>query len=87
MDSKEISKAIRMRKKSLLRPDMDYAGQEALDPNALDDIVQNERVSKILDSPDHPKPSEEMMGEGESTQSLKDRKKISARIASYFKTL
>lgn len=84
MDAKAISKAIRMKRKNLLKPDMDYAGQEALDPCATDEIKQNAEISATLDAPDHEKPSDEAMGEGSSSQDESKRKKISARIASYF---
>ena len=84
INAKALSKAIRDKKKNLLRPDMDYAGQEALDPTAADDIEQNERVSETLGMPDHEKPSDAAMGEGSSSQDEAARKKISKRIASYF---
>lgn len=87
MDAKAISKAIRMKRKNLLKPDMDYAGQEALDPCATDEIEQNARVSATLDAPDHENPSMAEMGEDSSSQDEMKRKKISARIGSYFKSL
>lgn len=87
LDAKAISEAIRKRKKNLLKPDLDSAGQESLDPSAADDIVQNARVSGILGDPDHAPASPAQMGENESSQDEAKRKAISARIASYFKGL
>lgn len=87
LDSKAISKAIRMKRKNLLRPDMDYAGQEALDPCATDEIEQNARISATLGAPDHEPASAEEMGDGSSSQDEAKRKKISARIGAYFKSL
>lgn len=87
LDGKSLSAAIRAKKKNLLKPDMDSAGQEALDPNTIDEIKQNMRVSDILGEPDHAPASPSQMGEDESSQDEGKRKKISARIASYFKGL
>jgi len=87
IDAKGMSAAIRKKRKNLLKPDMDYAGQEALDPCATDEIEQNDRVSETLGAPDHEKPSDAAMGEDTSSQDEAKRKKISARIGSYFKEL
>ena len=84
LDGKELSKAIRLKKKNLLRPDLDSAGQSGLQPTTADEIDQNERISHTLNAPDHAPASPEAMGEHESSQDESKRKKISARIASYF---
>jgi hypothetical protein len=89
---KGMSAAIRMKKKALLKPDMDYAGQEALQPTTADEIKQNLEVSHALEDAgvegmDHEPASPEEMGEGDNTQDVKDLKKISARIAKYFESL
>lgn len=80
----DISKQIRMKKKGSLRADMDYAGQDAVDPNAAWDAKQNAEVNEVLGDPDHEPASASMMGEGESSQEESSRKKISARINKYF---
>lgn len=92
LDAKALSEAIRKRKKNLLRQDLDSAGQIALDPNALDDIRQNERVSEIMEDAgtegkDHEPATPVEMGEHESSQDVKKLKKVSARILGYFKGL
>ena len=89
MNPKGISAAIRAKKKNLLKPDMDYAGQDAIDPDTADEIKQNLRVSHALEDAgvegmDHEPASEEEMGERDDSQDVKDLKRISARIASYF---
>lgn len=87
LDGKELSKQIRMKKKSSLRPEMDYAGQEAVDPNAAWDAKQNAEVNEVLDDPDHAPASKAEMGEHESSQELAQLKKSVARINKYFESL
>lgn len=86
-DGKMLSKQIREKKKSSLRPDMDSAGQEAVDPNAAWDAKQNSEVNEILDNPDHDPASPAQMGENESSQSKEQLKKAMARIAKYIDSL
>lgn len=83
MDGKSLSKMIREKKKGSLRQDMDYAGQDAVDPNAAWDEKQAAEVNDVLDDPDHEPASDAEMGENESSQELDKRKKISARIKKY----
>ncbi len=87
LDGKLLSAAIRKRKKNLLRPDWDVAGQEALDPTAVEDLKQNARVSEILDNPDHEPATEAEMGENESSQDKMALKRAMARIATYIDSL
>lgn len=87
LDGKLLSEAIRKKKKNLLRPDWDVAGQEALDPTMVEDLKQNARVSEILDAPDHEPASEMEMGEGESSQDKMSLKRAMARIAAYIDSL
>jgi len=86
-EMKSLSKMIRMNKKGTLRPDMDDAGQEAVDPVAAWDAKQAEEVNDVLGDPDHEPASASEMGEGESTQKLSDRKKVSARIKKYLENM
>lgn len=86
-DLKNLSKEIRMRKKGKLKPDMDYAGQEALDPNEAWDAQQDAQVNETLGDPDHEPASAEEMGENESSQKKSDLKRVQARINSYFNDL
>ena len=65
------------------RQDMDYAGQDAVDPNVAWDERQNTEVSNVLDAPDHEPASDAEMGENESSQDEMKRKKISARLKKY----
>lgn len=83
MADQSLSKMIREKKKGSLRQDMDYAGQDAVDPNAAWDDKQASEVNEVLDAPDHESPSDAEMGENECTQYESDRKKISARIKKY----
>lgn len=83
MDGKTLSKMIREKKKGALRADMDYAGQEAVDPNEAWDAKQASEVNDVLGDPDHEPASASMMGESESSQDEGSRKKISARIKKY----
>jgi hypothetical protein len=92
LDAKALSKAIRMKKKNLLKPEMDYAGQEALDPDTADEIKQNLRIGQTMEESgvegyDHEPPSAAAMGEDDDSQDLATRKKISARINKYFESL
>lgn len=96
MDAKSLSKAIRDKKKQQgqanLRPDMDYAGQEAVDPNEALDIQKNMEVSDAIENAgqegmDHEPASDIEMGEDESSQDAATRKRISARIAKYMESL
>jgi hypothetical protein len=86
-DSKELSKHIRDKKKRAYRPDMDSAGQEGVPPEAALAADLNAKVSATLDDPDHEPASEKEMGEEESSQSLEKRKKVSARLNSYFDSM
>lgn len=86
-DSKALSMAIRKRKKDSLKPDMDYAGQDAVDPNTAWDEKMNTDVNETLDDPDHEPASEMEMGEGESSQDIVQLKKSVARIHKYFESL
>jgi hypothetical protein len=87
MDGKSLSAMIRAKKKGALRPDMDSAGQGGVDPVAAWDAKQDAEVNAALGEPDHESASASMMGEGESTQDLGSRKKISARIKKYFEQM
>lgn len=78
---------IRKQKKGALRPDMDYAGQEAVDPNEAWDAKQAHEVNEALDMPDHEAASPEEMGEGESSQSTATLKRSMSRIEGYLKQL
>lgn len=87
MDGKALSAAIRKRKMDKLRPDMDDAGQDAVDPNVAWDEKMNTDVNETLDDPDHEAASKSEMGENESSQDVKQLKKSVARIAKYFESL
>ena len=87
IDGKSLSEMIRKKKKGALRQDMDYAGQEAVDPNEAWDSKQASEVNDVLDDPDHEPASASMMGENESSQDLESRKKISARIRKYMEAM
>lgn len=87
MDGKGLSAAIRKRKMDKLKPDMDYAGQDAVDPNVAWDEKQNTEVNEALDDPDHEPASKAEMGENESSQDTAELKKSVARIAKYFESL
>jgi hypothetical protein len=91
LDGKSLSSMIRKKKKqgmhSDYRADMDYAGQDAVDPNTAWDDKQASEVNDVLDNPDHEPASDAEMGENESSQDLDKRKKISARIAKYMENM
>lgn len=92
VNAKELSKAIRLKKKNLLKPDLDDAGQEAEQPTTVDEIEQNLRVGQTMEDAgvegyDHAPASAEEMGENESSQDVAKLKKISARIARYLDSL
>lgn len=86
-EAKALSAAIRRRKKDSLRPDMDSAGQEGVDPNTAWDEKQDTEVNRAMGESDHAPASKVEMGENESSQEEGTRKKISARIAKYFSGL
>lgn len=87
-EEREISRAIRARKKregqANLRPDLDWAGQDAVDPNTAWDEKMATEVNQALDDPDHEPASADEMGENESSQDRMDLKKSVARIRRYF---
>lgn len=87
LDGKSLSEMIRKKKKNSLRPDLDDAGQDSVDPNTAWDAKQSSEVNDVLGDPDHEPASASMMGENESSQDEGARKKISARIAKYMKSL
>lgn len=87
IDGKGLSASIRKSKKDKLRPDMDDAGQEAVDPNVAWDDKQNSEVSETLGDPDHEPASSSEMGENESSQDKAQLKKSVARIAKYLESL
>ena len=87
LDGKELSKLIRMKKKGALRQDMDYAGQEAVDPNEAWDAKQAAEVNEALGDPDHEPASDAEMGENESSQDVEQLKRSMARINRYFQSL
>lgn len=87
MNGKELSKMIRMKKKDALRPDMDSAGQEGIDPVAAWDAKQAADVNEVLDEPDAEPASDMEMGEDESSQDVEQLKKSVARIARYIDSL
>ena len=87
LDGKALSAAIRKRKKDSLKPDMDYAGQDAVDPNVAWDEKQNTDVNEALGDEDHEPASAAEMGENESSQDKEQLKRSVARIARYFETL
>jgi hypothetical protein len=84
MDGKSMSRMIRDQKKNKLRPDLDSAGQIAVDPNeAWDDKMASE-INEDLGEPDHEPASDAEMGENESSQDVAQLKKAMARINKYF---
>lgn len=83
MDGKSLSAMIRAKKKGSLRPDMDSAGQEAVDPNEAWDLKQAAEVNDALGEPDHEPASPSAMGEDESSQEIVQLKKSVARIGKY----
>jgi hypothetical protein len=91
MDGKSLSKMIRMKKKQQgeadLNPDMDYAGQEAVDPNEAWDDKQAMEVNEAMGEPDHEPASSEEMGEHESSQDKAMLKKTMMRINKYFDSM
>ena len=87
IDGKSLSAAIRKRKKDDLRPDMDYAGQTAVDPNTYEDEKQATRINDDLGDPDHEPASDAEMGEHDDSQDLAFLKKAVARIGKYFESL
>jgi hypothetical protein len=87
IDGKGLSAAIRKNKKNSLRPDMDDAGQEAVDPNVAWDDKQNQEVNETLGEPDHAPASAAEMGENEDSQDVAQLKKSSARISKYLESL
>ena len=70
-----------------LEPDMDYAGQEAVDPNEAWDLKQSTDVNEALGEPDAMPASDKEMGEDESSQDKEQLKRAMARIARYLEQL
>jgi len=87
MDPKGLSKMIRDKKKNKLKPDMDYAGQDAVDPNTAWDAKMAAEINDDIDSPDHEPATDAEMGENESSQNTASLKKSSARIKKYMESM
>jgi hypothetical protein len=91
LDGKKLSEMIRKKKKkgmhSDYRQDMDYAGQDAVDPNVAWDEKQNMEVNEATGDMDHEPASPSEMGENESSQDKMQLKKAMARIAKYIERL
>lgn len=91
MDGKALSKMIRMKKKkdgqADVRQDMDYAGQNGVDPNVAWDEKQAMEVNDALDMEPEMSASEEEMGENDSSQDKRDLKKAMARIQKYIDSM
>lgn len=87
LDPKGLSKMIRDKKKNVLRQDMDYAGQDAIDPNEALDLKTAAEINDTLGEQDHEPASASEMGENESSQEKKALKASSTRIAKYMKGL
>lgn len=87
-DDMELSRSIRKKKKNegqaRLRPDMDYAGQDAVDPNEAWDAKMNDEANETMGTPDHEPASEHEMGEDESSQDKAELKASVHRIRRYF---
>lgn len=79
-----LSKMIRDKKKNKLKPDMDYAGQEAVDPNEAWDMKQANEVNEATGEPDHEPASPTEMGEGDSSQDKSDLKRAMSIVKKYF---
>ena len=80
----DISRMIRAKKKGSLRPDMDSAGQEGVDPVAAWDAKQAAEVNAATGDEDHAPATATEMGEHESSQEKSALKKSMARINGYF---
>lgn len=86
-EMKGLSKQIRDKKKGKLRPDMDDAGQDSVDPNDAWDAKQAAEVNDALGEPDHDPASAAEMGESESSQDTMQLKKSMARINRYLDSM
>jgi hypothetical protein len=87
IDGKALSAIIRKKKMGALRQDMDWAGQEAVDPNVAWDAKQAAEVDDALDEPEIQSASPEEMGEHDSSQDVARLKVALARINKYFDSL
>ena len=91
LDGKSLSSMIRKKKKETgqadLRQDMDYAGQDAVDPNVAWDEKKALEVNEVTGDDDHEPASAAEMGENESSQDTAQLKKSMARIARYIESL
>lgn len=91
MDMAMLSKQIRKKKKedgqANLRQDMDYAGQDGVDPTVAEEAHQASEINETLGEPDHEPASDAEMGENDSSQDKRSLKKAMARINAYFDEL
>lgn len=86
-DAKSLSAMIRKKKKGSLRPDMDSAGQEGVDPVVALDTEKASQVNDAMMEPDHEPASPSEMGEGESSQSIKSLKRAMRVISQYLDSM
>jgi hypothetical protein len=82
-----LSKMIRDKKKNKLKPDLDDAGQESVDPNEAWDMKQADEVNEATGDEDHEPASAKEMGEDDSSQSKKSLKRASSITKKYFDSL
>lgn len=91
LDGKKLSEMIRKKKREQggadLRQDMDYAGQDAVDPNVAWDDQKAMEVNEATGDEDHSPATDAEMGENESSQDVAQLKKSMARIARYIESL
>lgn len=91
IDGAALSKYIREKKKRSgqadLKPDMDSAGQEAVDPNVAWDEQKAMEVDEVLGDEPEGSASDAEMGENESSQDKSKLKKAMARINSYMDSI
>ncbi len=84
VDPKAFSAMLRKKKKNQLRPDMDYAGQDAVDPNEAWDAKLGHEVNEAMDEPDHEPATPAEMGENDPSNDVAQLKRSVERIKKYF---
>lgn len=91
IDGAALSKYIREKKKKSgqadLRQDMDYAGQEGVDPNVAWDEKQAMEIDHTLGDEPEGSATDAEMGENDSSQDKMKLKKAMARINAYMDSI
>jgi hypothetical protein len=86
-DASNLSKLIRAKKNKALRPDLDDAGQEGVQPTDAFEAMQADEVNKVLGEPEIESASKEERDGDTDSQDPEQLKRAMSRIQKYINSL